>query len=35
MAQYIIHDGQDPETIEAVEQQCYLVGYVQWTAPTE
>jgi len=28
----IIHDGQDRETIKSVEDDCDLVGYVEWTS---
>ena len=27
----IVQDGQDQETIEAVERECQLLGYVEWT----
>ena len=26
----VVHDGQDKGTIEAVERDCDLVGYVEW-----
>ena len=27
----VVHDGQDRETIEAVQNACEFVGYVEWT----